>query len=79
MELFFFTKKIGYGLGSYALEMPDALRLLIGASEDPSHEEEVWLLEVDLDDMTWSTWGCYRRIRAKALSMFSTFLLHEKR
>ena len=37
--------------------MPDALRIFIGTSEDPSHEEEVWLLEVDLDDMNMEYLG----------------------
>jgi uncharacterized protein (TIGR00299 family) protein len=47
----FALERIGYGLGSYPSETPDALRIIIGKSQDPSHEEEVWLIEVDLDDM----------------------------
>lgn len=53
----FAMQKIGYGFGSYKSEMPDALRIFIGTSEDPSHEEEVWLLEVDLDDMNMEYLG----------------------
>ncbi len=53
----FTMQKIGYGFGSYESEMPDALRIFIGTSEDPSHEEEVWLLEVDLDDMNMEYLG----------------------
>ncbi|MBP1745787.1 MAG: hypothetical protein H6Q54_402, partial [Deltaproteobacteria bacterium] len=38
----------------------------IGASEDPSHEEEVWLLEVDLDDMDMEYLGAVtERIRGE--------------
>lgn len=59
-------QKIGYGLGSYKSEIPDALRIFIGISEDPSYEEEVWLLEVDLDDMNMEYFGAIaERIRDK--------------
>ena len=62
----FTMNKIGYGLGSYESEKPDALRIFIGTSEDPSHEEEVWLLEVDLDDMDMEYLGAVaERIRSK--------------
>jgi pyridinium-3,5-bisthiocarboxylic acid mononucleotide nickel chelatase len=62
----FTMEKIGYGLGSYGSETPDALRIFIGTSEDPSHEEEVWLLEVDLDDMDMEYLGAVaERIRDK--------------
>ncbi|OPY72704.1 MAG: hypothetical protein A4E63_01129 [Syntrophorhabdus sp. PtaU1.Bin050] len=47
----FTIQRIGYGIGSYESQKPDVLRIFIGQSDDPSHEEEVWLLEVDLDDM----------------------------
>lgn len=62
----FTMEKIGYGLGSYESEKPDALRIFIGTSEDSSHEEEVWLLEVDLDDMDMEYLGAVaERIRGK--------------
>jgi uncharacterized protein (TIGR00299 family) protein len=62
----FTMEKIGYGLGSYDSETPDALRIFIGTREDPSHEEEVWLLEVDLDDMDMEYLGAVaERIRGK--------------
>jgi uncharacterized protein (DUF111 family) len=62
----FTMAKIGHGLGSYESEIPDALRIFIGTSEDPSHEEEVWLLEVDLDDMDMEYLGAVaERIRGK--------------
>jgi len=47
----FTIQRIGYGMGSYESEKPDILRIFIGHRDDPSHEEEVWLVEVDLDDM----------------------------
>jgi uncharacterized protein (TIGR00299 family) protein len=49
--LAFTMQKIGYGIGSYESEKPDVLRIFIGQSDDPFHDEEVWLLEVDLDDI----------------------------
>ncbi|MGD9579730.1 MAG: nickel pincer cofactor biosynthesis protein LarC [Syntrophorhabdus sp.] len=62
----FALQKIGYGLGSYDLETPDVLRIFIGKSEDPSHDEEVWLLEVDLDDMDMEYLGVVaERIRSR--------------
>ncbi|OPY73046.1 MAG: hypothetical protein A4E62_00660 [Syntrophorhabdus sp. PtaU1.Bin002] len=47
----FTIQGIGYGVGSYESDKPDILRIFVGHSDDPSHEEEVWLVEVDLDDM----------------------------
>lgn len=62
----FTIEKIGYGLGSYESERPDALRIFIGTSEDPSHEEEIWILEVDLDDMDMEYLGAVaEKIRDK--------------
>lgn len=62
----FALSKIGYGLGSYTSETPDALRIFIGAREDPSHEEEVWLIEVDIDDMDMEYLGAVsERIRVQ--------------
>ncbi len=62
----FALQKIGYGLGSYDLETPDVLRIFIGESEDQSHDEEVWLLEVDLDDMDMEYLGVVaERIRRR--------------
>ncbi len=55
-------------------------RIFIGESEDPSHDEEVWLLEVDLDDMDMEYLGVVaERIRPEVLSMFSISCLYEKR
>ena len=62
----FTMEKIGYGLGSYKSEIPDALRIFIGRSEHPSGVEEVWLLEADLDDMNMEYLGAVaERIREK--------------
>ncbi len=47
----FTIDKIGYGIGSYETDKPDALRIFIGEYREPDPDEEVWLIEVDLDDM----------------------------
>ena len=76
----FTMEKIGYGLGSYGSETPDALRIFIGTSEDPSHEEEVWLLEVDLDDMDMEYLGAVaERIRGKGALDVLYFPVHMKK
>jgi len=47
----FNIERIGHGIGSYATDKPDALRIFIGDSDEPESDEEVWLIEADLDDM----------------------------
>ncbi|MDR2018631.1 MAG: nickel pincer cofactor biosynthesis protein LarC [Syntrophobacterales bacterium] len=45
------VQRVGYGLGSYKTEKPDALRIFVGETTSPSSDEEVWVIETDLDDM----------------------------
>ena len=45
------VQAVGYGLGSYQTDKPDALRIFIGETVSPSSDEEVWVIEADLDDM----------------------------
>jgi pyridinium-3,5-bisthiocarboxylic acid mononucleotide nickel chelatase len=40
----------GCGLGSYPLEIPDLLRVYVGNTDDPSPDEEIWVMETDMDD-----------------------------
>jgi len=47
----FDIERIGYGIGSYATDKPDALRIFIGESSEHESDEEVWIIEADLDDM----------------------------
>lgn len=45
-------EKIGYGIGSRDLPIPNVLRVLIGEGEDSGYEEDtVVLLETNIDDM----------------------------
>lgn len=76
----FTLNSIGYGLGSYESETPDALRIFIGTTEDPSYEEEVWLLEADLDDMDMEYVGAIaERIRKKGALDVLYFPVHMKK
>lgn len=53
----FVPERVGYGFGSYESEIPDALRIFIGTKADPAHDDEVWLLEADVDDMNMEYLG----------------------
>ncbi len=62
----FTIEKIGYGMGGYKTEKPDVLRIFIGDSGGIPFEEEVWLIEVDLDDMEMEYMGAVAdRIRGR--------------
>lgn len=76
----FAIAETGCGMGSYESLKPDALRIYIGESDDPSHDEEVWLIEVDLDDMEMEYVGAVaERIRqARALDVVY-FPVHMKK
>ncbi len=50
-------QKRGCGVGSYKSERPDVLRIFIGTVEEPVHNEEIWMIEVDLDDMNMEYLG----------------------
>jgi pyridinium-3,5-bisthiocarboxylic acid mononucleotide nickel chelatase len=76
----FAIEKIGYGMGSYESEKPDAVRIFMGTSDDPSHDEEVWLIEVDLDDMEMEYIGAVAdRIRETGALDVVYFPVHMKK
>jgi pyridinium-3,5-bisthiocarboxylic acid mononucleotide nickel chelatase len=57
---------VGYGLGSYQTDKPDALRIFVGDTSAPSSDEEVWVIEVDLDDMEMEYLGASaEKLKAK--------------
>ncbi len=59
-------RKTGYGLGSYKTDKPDALRVFIGDTAATSSDEEVWIIEVDLDDMEMEYIGsCAEKMKAE--------------
>lgn len=47
----------GHGVGTYVSSRPDVLRIFIGESDGPSHDEEVWVIETDIDDMEMEYMG----------------------
>lgn len=76
----FAIEKTGYGMGSYESDTPDALRIFIGTRDDPSHDEEVWLIEVDLDDMEMEYVGTIAdRIRGAGALDVVYFPVHMKK
>ncbi len=42
---------MGYGIGTYQSSRPDVLRIFVGESSGPDHDEEVFVIEADIDDM----------------------------
>ncbi len=61
----FRTLHRGNGVGTYNSSRPDVLRIFVGESDDPSYDEEVWVIETDLDDMEMEYMGAVAgRIRS---------------
>jgi hypothetical protein len=75
-------QRIGCGAGQRDLEeQPNLLRLVVGTSvEQPPAEDQVWVLETNLDDLTGEMIGyCTARLReAGALDVFTTAIQMKK-
>ncbi|MBP1749285.1 MAG: hypothetical protein H6Q52_1824 [Deltaproteobacteria bacterium] len=41
----------GYGVGTYQSSRPDVLRIFVGETTSPLHDEEILIIEADIDDM----------------------------
>jgi uncharacterized protein (TIGR00299 family) protein len=62
----FTIERTGNGFGDYASERPDLCRIFVGDSGESLHNEEIWLLEMDLDDMEMEYLGAVaEKIRAE--------------
>jgi uncharacterized protein (TIGR00299 family) protein len=74
-------ERIGYGIGSYKTERPDALRIFVGHSAPAaSSDEEVWVIEADLDDMETEYMGaCAERLRKEGALDVLYFPVHMKK
>ena len=75
-------ERIGCGAGRRDLdEQPNILRLMVGTSvEQPPGEDQVWVLETNLDDLTGEMIGyCTARLwEAGALDVFTTAIQMKK-
>ncbi|MCX7428929.1 MAG: nickel pincer cofactor biosynthesis protein LarC [Planctomycetia bacterium] len=75
-------QRIGCGAGRRDLdEQPNILRLMVGTSvEQPPGEDQVWVLETNLDDLTGEMIGyCTARLwEAGALDVFTTAIQMKK-
>ena len=68
-------EKVGYGAGSREnAEHPNLLRVLIGELTPETEEEEVWMMETNLDDMTGQLCGYVtdKLFKAGALEVYTT-------
>lgn len=73
-------EKIGYGMGSKDFEAANAIRALLGTSEDENDGEKLVQLETSLDDITGEEVGfLYEVLFAKgALEVYTTNILMKK-
>ncbi len=70
----------GCGLGSYPLEIPDALRVHVGDTAAPSPDEEIWVMETDMDDMEGEYLGAVAdRLKAHGALDVLYFPVHMKK
>ena len=75
------VEKVGYGAGSGELEIPNLLRLYVGATDrDEYEEDEIILIETNVDDMTPELLAYASEILLKqgVLDVFMTPILMKK-
>lgn len=74
-------ERIGYGAGQRELtEQPNLLRLFVGEGADAMGQEQVWVVETNLDDMTGELIGyCTTKLwEAGALDVYTTAIQMKK-
>jgi uncharacterized protein (DUF111 family) len=74
-------EKIGYGAGDRDLEeQPNILRLIIGQTADNIANDQIWVLETNLDDVSGEIVGhCVARLaEAGALDVYTTAIQMKK-
>ncbi len=76
----FSIEKIGYGLGSRDLEIPNVLRVYLGQTEIQEEIEEQFILETNIDDMNPEFYGYVEEqlFEAGALDVFKTPIIMKK-
>jgi pyridinium-3,5-bisthiocarboxylic acid mononucleotide nickel chelatase len=76
----FSIEKIGYGLGSRDLEIPNVLRVYLGQKETTENTEEQYILETNIDDMNPEIYGYIeeRLFEVGALDVYKTPIIMKK-
>jgi uncharacterized protein (TIGR00299 family) protein len=76
----FSVEKIGYGIGHRNLEIPNVLRVYIGAENITDKEEEYHILETNIDDMNPELYGYIEEklFKQGALDVFKTAIYMKK-
>lgn len=76
----FAVQKIGYGLGTRDLEIPNVLRVYIGETADGHETKEQVMLETNIDDMNPELFGYVEEklFEAGALDVFKTPVIMKK-
>lgn len=76
----FSIDKIGYGLGTRDLEIPNVLRVYLGKEESNEEIEEQYILETNIDDMNPELYGYVeeRLFHRGALDVFKTPIIMKK-
>jgi len=72
---------IGYGAGDRDLEeQPNVLRLIVGQTDNSNSNDQVWILETNLDDVSGEVVGhCVKRLLdAGALDVYTTAIQMKK-
>ncbi len=76
----FSVEKVGYGLGSRDLEIPNVLRVYLGEINGQEEKEKQSMIETNIDDMNPEFYGHIEELlfRAGALDVFKTPIIMKK-
>ncbi|EGW38847.1 nickel pincer cofactor biosynthesis protein LarC [Desulfosporosinus sp. OT] len=76
----FSIEKIGYGLGSRELEIPNVLRVYLGKTENHAEIDEQYILETNIDDMNPEFYSYLeeRLFEIGALDVYKTPIIMKK-
>ena len=76
----FTVEKIGYGLGSRDLEIPNVLRVYLGNTKSSDNIEDQYILETNIDDMNPEYYGYIeeRLFETGALDVYKTPIIMKK-
>ena len=79
-QMAFSVEKIGYGLGTRDLEIPNVLRVYLGRTEASEATEEQYLLETNIDDMNPELYSYVeeRLFENGALDVYKTPIIMKK-